>query len=134
MDRHRPSTRRPREGGDPYAVWSRLGSGAEAFRNNRRRGLWVPAFAGTTHVVAARASSPSLPRRDDLDLVAGFKPRLRPAAARQHVEIQRDRKMRAFVVELVEQRIDMRSRNLALLAIDGHAHCITSLSITPRST
>src|SRR5436190_1226129 len=53
---------------------------------------------------APYASSPSLPRRDDLDLVTGPKWRLCPAAARQHVEIQRDREMRAFVFQFVQQR------------------------------
>src|SRR5216683_4906291 len=51
-------------------------------------------------------SSPSLPRRDDLDLVAGLKRRLRPPAARQHVVIQRDREMRALIFEFAEQRVD----------------------------
>src|ERR1700753_2730735 len=41
-------TGRPRERGDPYAVSPRLGSGAVTFANHKRRGLWVPAFAGTT--------------------------------------------------------------------------------------
>jgi hypothetical protein len=36
---------------DPYAaavVWGTLG---DAFRNNKSRWLWVPAFAGTTRVL-----------------------------------------------------------------------------------
>src|SRR5258708_39309457 len=78
--------------------------------------------------------SPSLPRRDDLDLVAGLKLRLRPPALRQHVVIHRDRKMRAFIFEFAQQRLDAAGSDLALLAVDGHAHCITSLSITPRCT
>src|SRR5690242_15439606 len=90
----------------------------------RQRSMWrVPCLA----------SSPSLPRRDDLDLVAGLQSRLGPAGLRHHVVIQRDRKMRALIVELAEQRIDAGRRYLALLAVDGHAHRITSLSITPRS-
>src|SRR5882757_598131 len=52
--------------------------------------------------VSSRARSPSLPRRNDLDLVAVLDRRLGPAAFRQHVEIQRDRKMAAFVFELAE--------------------------------
>src|SRR3954451_4574998 len=43
-----PSPRRPREGGDPYAVCPRFGSVAEASSSHRVQGLWVPAFAGTT--------------------------------------------------------------------------------------
>src|SRR5262252_8951506 len=81
-----------------------------------------------------RSSSPSLPRRDDLDLVAGLELRLGPAAFRHHVVIQRDREMRTLIVELAEQRIDAGGRNVPGLAVDGHAHRITSLSITPRAT
>ena len=33
---------------DPYAVASRLGDVADAFRKNKSLWLWVPAFAGTT--------------------------------------------------------------------------------------
>src|ERR1700761_3379353 len=63
----------------------------------------------TAEVEASPSSpSPSLPRRDDLDLVAAFERGLGPAALRQHVEIQRDRKMRALIFELAEQRIDPR--------------------------
>src|SRR4030081_1757770 len=40
--------RRPGERRDPYAVESHLGREADALCNNQRRGLWVPAFAGTT--------------------------------------------------------------------------------------
>src|SRR4051794_25393381 len=43
------SVRRPREGGDPYAVRSRLGIAADPLRYKRHRRLWVPAFAGTTN-------------------------------------------------------------------------------------
>src|SRR5258707_14651315 len=78
--------------------------------------------------------SPSLPRRDDLDLVAVVQLRLRPPALRQHVVIHCDRKMRAFIFELAQQRLDAAGSDLALLAVYGHAHCITSLSITPRCT
>ena len=76
----------------------------------------------------------TLPRRDDLDLVAALQRRLGPAALRHHVEIQSDGEMVAFVVELAQQRVDMPGRNLPVFAIDDHAHCITSLSITPRCT
>src|SRR4051812_20710461 len=76
--------------------------------------------------------SPSLPWRDDLDLVAALDRRLRPLALRQHVVVQRDRKMRAFIFELAQQRIDARCVDLPGLAVDDHTHRITSLSITPR--
>src|SRR5689334_17282313 len=76
----------------------------------------------------------SLPRRDDLDLVAGLQLRVRPAALRHHVVIQRDREMRALVFELAQQRIDPRCRDFAALPVDDHLHRITSLSIAPRST
>src|SRR4051812_33305250 len=128
-------SRRPGVRRDPYRVMSRGGTIAETFRSYVRRWLWVPTFAGTTWGESARApSSPSLPRRDDLDLVAVIDRRFGPAAFRQHVAIQRDRKMRALVFEFAEQRIDPRGVDLALLAVDPHTHCITSLSITPRST
>src|SRR5450631_1712602 len=39
---------RPRASGDPYAAASRLGALSNGFGFNRRPGLWVPAFAGTT--------------------------------------------------------------------------------------
>src|SRR5712692_6522168 len=84
--------------------------------------------------LVAPIPSPSLPRRDDLDLVAVLERRLGPAAARQHVVIQRDRKMRAFIFELAEQRVDAPRGDLPRLAVDDHAHCITSLSIRPRCT
>src|SRR4051812_4782090 len=78
------------------------------------RGLvayWVARSSrAMTAVRVASASSPSLPRRDDLDRVAGPQGRLGPAAARQHVVIQRNRELRALVVELAEQRIDTRRR------------------------
>src|SRR5262245_31696550 len=78
--------------------------------------------------------SPSLPRRDDLDLVAAREQPLGPLAFRHHVVIDRDREMRAFIVELAQERLHARRGDLALLAIDPHAHCITSLSICPRAT
>src|SRR3954451_20452968 len=80
------------------------------------------------------SSLSSLARRDDLDLIAAVEPGLCPFRARQHVVIQRDREMRALIFELGQQRLDAGGRNLALLAVDGHAHCIPSLSIRPRST
>src|SRR5665213_2593001 len=76
--------------------------------------------------VIAITPSPSLPWRDDLDFVAAFQRRFGPAAFRQHVEIQRDGKMAAFIFEFAEQRVDTRRRYLPRLAIDDHAHCITS--------
>src|SRR5487761_2757838 len=54
--------------------------------------------------------SPSLPRRDDLDLVAVLERGLGPAALRQHVVIDGDRKMRALIFELAEQRVEPLSR------------------------
>src|ERR1035437_1750418 len=127
--------RRPRERGDPYAVPSRCDTGADTFCNHEGLWLWVPAFAGTTcGEMLHPLSSPSLPRRDDLDLVAVLERRLRPLAARQHVEIQRDGEMGALIFELAEQRVDAARGDLPLLAVDDHTHCMTSLSIWPRST
>src|SRR6187399_1170501 len=51
-------------------------------------------------------SSPSLSWRDDFDLVAGFERRLGPAAARQHIKVQRDGKMAALIFEFAEQGVD----------------------------
>src|SRR4051794_21376473 len=123
---HRPSS--PRKRGPSIPERLRSARNAAAY--------WVArsSRAMTLDYAASASSSSSLPRRDDLDLVAGLKLCLSPRAARQHVVIQRDRKMHALVFELGQQRLDMISRNLPRLAIDGHAHCITSLSITPRST
>src|ERR1700722_436847 len=103
-----PNTdRRPGECRDPYAVSFRLGARGVAFRSNEDRWLWVPAFAGTTWGEILRPSpSPSLPRRDDLDLVAVLKRRLAPAAFRQHVVIQCDREMVTLIFELTEQRVN----------------------------
>jgi general secretion pathway protein H len=42
-DGRRPGVRR-----DPYAACSRFGTVADAFCRHRSRGLWVPAYAGTT--------------------------------------------------------------------------------------
>src|SRR5487761_2145376 len=78
--------------------------------------------------------SPSLPRRDDLDLVAVLERGLGPAAFRQHVVIDGARKMRALIFELAEQRVEPRRCDFPRLAVDGHTHCITSLSIRPWST
>src|SRR5579871_431848 len=55
---------------------------------------------------AALISSPSLPRRDDLDLIAVLELRLGPAAFRHHVIVERDRKMCALIVELAQKRVD----------------------------
>src|SRR6187399_2149429 len=128
------SLRRPCERRDPYAVPFRWGAVAETFCHHERRWLWVPSFAGTTWRAILFASSPSLPRRDDLDLVAGLQRRLGPAAFRQHIVIHGNRKMRAFVFELAEQRVDTGRSDLPRLAVDGHTHCITSLSMAPRCT
>src|SRR6266702_8137508 len=106
-------SRRPGVGRDPSRVISLGGTIADTLRNHARRWLCVPAFAGTTGGESWCApSSPSLPRRDDLDLVAVLDRRLGPAAFRQHVVVQRDREMRAFVFELAEQRIDPRRVDL----------------------
>jgi hypothetical protein len=43
-----PSTRRPGEGRDPYRGRYLLAAGADYSFNHDARGLWVPAFAGTT--------------------------------------------------------------------------------------
>src|SRR3954453_11464699 len=43
-----PHRCRPRESGDPYAVSPVWGT---ACKQLRRNGVWVPAFAGTTHSV-----------------------------------------------------------------------------------
>src|SRR6516164_4646072 len=113
-----------------------LARGQTPRSHDEGRWLWVPAFAGTTTRRASlRTSSlPSLPRRDDLDLIAAFQPRFGPAAFRHHVVIQGYREMRALIVEFAEQRSDACRENFARLAVDGHAHRITSLSIWPRST
>ena len=116
----RRSPRRPGEGRDPLrrvGLRDRWHSGRR-LASPRRRWLWVPACAGTTWGEIVRPSSPSLPRRDDLDLVAGLQRRLRPAAFRQHVVIQRDREMGALIFEFGEQRVDAGRGNLARLAID----------------
>src|SRR5437868_5798714 len=85
------STRRPRAGGDPYAVPLRWGTVSDIFCNNKGRWLWVPAFAGTTRGELMQPSSPSLPRRADLDLVASLKRGLGPSDARRHVVVKGDR-------------------------------------------
>jgi hypothetical protein len=53
------NTSRPRERGDPYAVTHRWSNPADTFCHNRRPGLWVPAFAGTTndHFVSGQPES-----------------------------------------------------------------------------
>src|SRR6266576_5534345 len=65
------STRRPRAGGDPYAVPLRWGTVSDIFCNNKGRWLWVPAFAGTTcgellrvhHMSRRPTHTPSSPRK-----------------------------------------------------------------------
>src|SRR4051812_34966170 len=108
----RPQTRSssPRKRGPSIAERPRLIRGAAAY--------WVARSSrAMTWVCAARSSSSSLPRRDDLDLVARFQRRLGPAATRQHVVIHGDRKMRALIVEFAQQRVDMAGRDFALLAV-----------------
>src|SRR5882672_10770062 len=100
--------RRPGARRDPYRVISRCGAVAETFHHHEGRWLWVPACAGTTWGGSLRASSPSpsLPRRDDLNLVAGLDRCRGPGAEWHHVVIDRGREMRAFVVEFAQQRVD----------------------------
>src|SRR5258707_15335206 len=76
-----------------------------ALLNREAAAYWVArsSRAMTSEFVAP--CSPSLPRRNNLDLVAVLDRRFGPAALRQHVVIQRDREMRAFIFELAEQRI-----------------------------
>src|SRR6478735_6568739 len=66
-------------------------------RSSRAMTAECVARAGTTRGESVLASSPSLPRRDDLDLVAGLQAGLGPAAFRHHVVVQRDREMGALV-------------------------------------
>src|SRR4029077_2168180 len=56
-----PSTlrRRPREGGDPYAVSRRCGTVSVQLKHP---GLWVPAFAGTT----ATSALPAITKRPEI--------------------------------------------------------------------
>src|SRR5258705_6516591 len=82
-------------------------------RERAKKATWAPSPAcgggpgwGLFGAVTLSSSSPSLPRRDDLDLVAVLDRRLRPLTARQHVVIQRDREMRALIFQFAEQRID----------------------------
>ena len=42
------ASRRPGEGRDPYAADRRIEHGVDGLGHHRRRGLWVPACAGTT--------------------------------------------------------------------------------------
>src|SRR3954454_2538341 len=114
--------------------WSRDAAAYWIARSSRAMTPECGALAGTTKGNSVPSPSPSLPRRDDLDLVAGLEMGLGPAALRHDVVVERDREMGAFVVELAEQRVDAGRIDLALLAVHDHAHCITSLSIWPRST
>src|SRR5439155_24234858 len=116
----------PRRRGSSIPEASRLNRGAAAY--------WVARSSRAMTAEFVAPSSPSLPRRDDLDLVAVLDRRLGPAAFRQHVVIQRDREMRALVFEFAEQRGDAGGDDLPRLAVDGHTHRITSLSIAPRCT
>src|ERR1700687_6422242 len=49
MDLCSPPQRRPGESRDPYRVMPHGRREADAFQNNQRWWLWVPAFAGTTN-------------------------------------------------------------------------------------
>src|SRR6266700_2863963 len=81
----------------------------EAFENDREAAAyWIArsSRAMTAEFDVPASRSPSLPRRDDLDLVAGLQRGLGPAVLRHHVVIHRDRKMRAFEFQLAQQRVD----------------------------
>src|SRR6185369_10889527 len=123
---HHSSSPRRRGSSTPGSRWS----------NREAAVYWVArsSRAMTAERVARSSPSPSLPRGDDLDLVAALEHRLGPAAFRQHVVIYGDREMRAFVFELREQRVDAGGGDLPLLPVDGHTHRITSLSMAPRCT
>src|SRR6185295_16873129 len=92
--------------------------------NRSAAAYWVArsSRAMTAECVARSSPSPSLPRGDDLDLVAALQHSLGPAAFRQHVVIYGDRKVRALVFELGEQRVDAGGGDLPLLPVDGHTH------------
>src|SRR5665213_417962 len=98
------TTRHPRESGDPVFQrrrrWSREAAAYWVARSSR----------AMTVEFDARSSSPSLPWRDDLDLVAGPDRGFGPAAFRQHVVIHRDREMAALVFEFAEQRVEAGGR------------------------
>ena len=87
-------------------ITPRQGGGGDAERDRRFPSPLPASGARLRRAAAVFITSPSLPRRDDLDLVAALQRGLRPLASRQNVVIQRDRKMRTFVVEFAEQRID----------------------------
>src|SRR3989440_11078623 len=62
QNQYDPAHCRPGERRDPYAAASLFGKVATGFCSNKRRWLWVPAFAGTTlEIVIARShrGSPS---------------------------------------------------------------------------
>ena len=78
----------PAERRDPYAVSSRFGIVADTVSHNQRPGLWVPAFAGTTHtrmacaVLASRHYRPlNLPKADTVAIA------LAPAAHDQRIAV-----------------------------------------------
>src|ERR1700738_5064660 len=63
---------RPREGGDPYAAASQLSAVGRRLYNDKRRWLWVPAFAGTTSgVPPSRFKQPKF-------VIAGLDPAIHP--------------------------------------------------------
>jgi hypothetical protein len=74
--------RRPREGGDPYAVCSRFGNVADAFLHNPRPGLWVPAFAGTTWMGDRDSHTPAFSRHTAPELCKSFRPEKREGAGK----------------------------------------------------
>src|SRR5881392_622113 len=92
--------RHPREGGDPVSQ--------RRLRMNRKAAAyWIVRSSRTmTAEFDVPSSLSSLPRRDDLDLIAAVEPGLCPFRARQHVVIQRDREMRTLIFELGYQRLD----------------------------
>ena len=115
---------------DPYAVSSRFGTGQMPFVTMKAGGYGSRLSPGQ-HDERLCASSPSLPRRDDLDLVAVLEPRLGPAALRQHVVIHGDGEMRALIFELVKQRVDAGRGDLARLAPVRRSHASHHLVVDP---
>src|SRR5882672_5068582 len=65
-----------------------------ALLNREAAAYWVARSSGAMTSEFVAPSSSSLPRRNNLDLVAVLDRRLGPAALRQHVVVQRDREMR----------------------------------------
>src|SRR5947207_4540711 len=59
QNQYDPAQCRPGERRDPYAAASLFGKVANGFCSNKRRWLWVPAFAGTTLESVARVDIPT---------------------------------------------------------------------------